>query len=108
MVIAMSGTASARWRRSWWFFPTVLVAVGSLVAGLIVGLQLFSGWRAAPSSTAGSAVPVHVVRGRTVKIPVMHPYHAPPVSWPAAATATVVLAPASSSVPARAGTGRLA
>ena len=82
----------------------VLVAVGSLVAGLIVGLQLFSGWGPAPASVAGSPVPVHVVRGRTVKIPVMHPYHAPPVSWPAATTATAVLAPVS----VRAGAGRLA
>jgi RHS repeat-associated protein len=108
MVIAMSGTASARWRHPWWFFPVVLVAVGSLVAGLIVGLQLFSGWGPAPASSAGSPVPVHVVRGRTVKIPVMHPYHAPPVSWPAATTATAVLNPASSPASGRVGAGRLA
>jgi hypothetical protein len=72
----------------------VLVAVGSLVAGLVVGLQLFRGWGAAPSSQAGASVPVHVVKGRSVKVPVMHPYHAPPVSWPAAGTATAVIASA--------------
>jgi RHS repeat-associated protein len=94
----MSGSASARWRRPWWFVPVVLVAVGSLVAGLIVGLQLFAGWGAAPGSQAGSPVPVHVVHGRTVKLPVMHPYRAAPVAWPAAETGTAVISPA----PARA------
>jgi hypothetical protein len=85
---------SAAWRRPWWFVPTVIVAVGALAAGLVVGVQLFSGWGAAPASSAGSAVPVHVVRGRTVKVPVMHPYRAPPVSWPAATSATAVITPA--------------
>jgi hypothetical protein len=82
---------SAAWRRPWWFVPTVIVAVGALAAGLVVGVQLFSGWGAAPASSAGSAVPVHVVRGRTVKVPVMHPYRAAAVSWPAAASATAVI-----------------
>ncbi|HEY1626654.1 MAG TPA: hypothetical protein VGG16_22945, partial [Streptosporangiaceae bacterium] len=90
----MAGSAGFRGRRPWWFVPVVLVAVGSLVAGLVVGLQLFSGWGAAPSSQAGRPVPVHVVKGRTVKVPVMHPYHAPLVSWPATATATAVIGPA--------------
>jgi hypothetical protein len=90
----MTGSASVRWRRPWWFLPVVVVAVASLAAGLIVGLRLVSGWGAPPVASAGSPVRVHVVRGRAVRIPAMRPYHAPPVSWPAAAAATAAIVPA--------------
>jgi RHS repeat-associated protein len=89
----MTGSASARWRPRWWFVPAVIVVVGSLVAGLVVGLQLFRGWGASPVSSAGSAVPVHVVKDRPVRVPVMHPYDAGRVSWPAAAAGTAVIGP---------------
>jgi RHS repeat-associated protein len=67
-------------------------SVLALVAALITGLRLFSGWGPAPASSAGSPVPVHTVHGRTVKVPSMHPYRRPPTSWPAPQTATAQIA----------------
>jgi RHS repeat-associated protein len=92
MVTAMTGNGPGRPRFSRW---QLLAAVGSalaLVAALVTGLRLFSGWGPAPASSAGSPVPVHAVHGRVVKIPPMRPWHRPPVSWPAARTATAQVA----------------
>jgi RHS repeat-associated protein len=91
---------SAAARHPWWFTPTVLVAVASMVASLILALQLASGRGAVPVSQPGSPVPVHVLKGRSVKVPAMRRYHAPPVSWPAAVTATAAFSAAA--VPAEA------
>jgi YD repeat-containing protein len=75
------------WRRAQWL--TAIVAALTLVAGIIVGVQLLEPGRGpAPASSAGKAVAVHVVQGRKVPIPVMHAYRPPRVSWPAVATAT--------------------
>ncbi|HZR53727.1 MAG TPA: polymorphic toxin-type HINT domain-containing protein [Streptosporangiaceae bacterium] len=99
----MAGGKSGVSRRRW-MIPTVVMTVLILVAGLVAGVKLLvTGWGPAPASAAGKPVPVHTVHGSTVKVPAMHPYHAPPTSWPAAQTAT-----ASLSNPAAAGNKPLA
>ena len=97
----MTGRTPAWRRHPRWFVPTAIVAALGLVAGLVAGVQLLTGgWGAAPTSSAGTPVPVHVVQGRKVPIPAMHPYRQPPVSWPAAQTGTAQIS-AAVSVPAK-------
>jgi RHS repeat-associated protein len=74
-----------------------IVAALSLAAGVIAGIQfLGSSWGPAPATSAGSAVTVHTVRGRTVKVPAMHQAPAPHATWPGAATATAAITTAAS------------
>ena len=94
MVTAMTGNPSARPRFSRWQLLAAVGSVLALVAALITGLRLFTGWGPAPASNAGSPVPVHAVHGRTVKIPPMRPWRRPPASWPTAQTATARIAAA--------------
>jgi len=94
MVTAMTGNAPGRPRFSRWQLLAVLGSVLALVAALITGLRLFTGWGPAPAADAGSPVPVHTVHGRTVKIPPMRTWHRPSTSWPAAQTATARIAAA--------------
>jgi hypothetical protein len=90
----MAGGDFGRGRRRW-MIPTVALTALVLVAGLVAGVQfLVTGWGPAPASSAGNPVPVHTVHGRTVKIPQMRAYHAPPTSWPAAQSATASLSTA--------------
>jgi hypothetical protein len=87
------------WRRAQWL--TAIVVVLTLVAGVVAGVQLLEpGWGAAPTSSAGAPVPVHVVEGRKVPVPAMHPYRRPSVSWPAVQTATAQIS-AAVTVPAK-------
>ena len=80
--------ASRRWR-----LLTAVVAAVALVAGLIIGIRVhFAGWGPPPASDPGRPVAVHPVHGRKVYISPMRPYRRPPVSWPAAASATVTVA----------------
>jgi len=88
----MTGNAPGRPRFSRWQLLAAIGSVLALVAALITGLRLFSGWGPAPAASAGSPVPVHTVHGRTVKIPPMHPYRRPPVSWPARQTGVARIA----------------
>jgi RHS repeat-associated protein len=74
---------------------TALVAVAALVVGGYLAVITVAGRLGPPAARAGAAVPVHVVRGRRVKVPAMRAWHRPRVSWPAAGTAMVaVKAPA--------------
>lgn len=93
-------------RRRWRLSVTVS-AMLSLVAGCLVAVhetgQTAPGARAA---AAGPAVPVQVVHGQRVRVPVMTPSHRRATSWPAAGTATVALtAQADARAPARPAAG---
>ena len=72
--------------------PGAVVSALLLVAGLITGVALVTGWGAPPSSSAGAPVAVHPVPDRTVKIPAMRPSRRQPASWPAAGSGVAVVA----------------
>jgi hypothetical protein len=74
-----------------WLVPVGVVAVLALVAGLIAGVDLLTGWGRAPASSVGEPVTVHPVQGRTVPIPAMRQGRRPSVAWPAAGTGTAVI-----------------
>jgi RHS repeat-associated protein len=82
-----SRTMDSRWR-----LFVVLLSVVALVAGGLTLVRVASEGHSAPAAQAGTAVPVHVVRGRPVKMPAVKVWHRPVTSWPAAGTASVSLA----------------
>ena len=87
-------------RRRWRLSVTASSVVLALVAAILVGVKGIPGFNA-PSVPAGTAVPVQVVRGHHVRIPVMRPSHRRATALPAASTATVTFsAPAGTSKPA--------
>ncbi|HEY3906406.1 MAG TPA: RHS repeat-associated core domain-containing protein [Streptosporangiaceae bacterium] len=89
-------------RRRWRLSVTAVSVVLALVAAILVGVKGIPGFNA-PSVPAGTTVPVHVVRGHHVRIPVMRPSHRRATSLPAASRATVTLsAPAGTRKPAAA------
>ena len=69
-----------------------IVAAMSLIAGLLAAVGVFGGWGRAPKASAGSPIRVHPVQGRKVPVPAMRPWSRPRTSWPAAETATAVIA----------------
>jgi RHS repeat-associated protein len=86
---------------------TVLVAVTALVAGCIAAVEM-TARPGAPAAQPGTPVPVHVVHGRPVRVPVMRAWRRPVTSWPAPGRAMVavrVLAPRVGRVAGRAGAG---
>lgn len=87
-------------RRRWRLSVTAMSVVLALLAAYLVGFRAVPGV-SVPAVPAGTAVPVHVVSGQRVKIPVMKPSRRHAASWPAGRTATVALtAPAHVSPPA--------
>jgi RHS repeat-associated protein len=75
-----------------------VVAALSLAVGVIAGIQfLGSSWGPAPATSAGKAVTVHAVHGRTVKVPAMRQAAAPHATWPGAGTSTTTINAATSS-----------
>jgi hypothetical protein len=69
-----------------------VVAAMALVAGLLDAVGVFGGWGRSPAASAGSPVAVQPVKGRKVPVPAMRPWTRPHTSWPAAQTATAVIA----------------
>lgn len=69
-----------------------IVAAMALVAGLLDAVGVFGGWGRSPAASAGSPVAVSPVKGRKVPVPTMRPWTRPHTSWPAAQTATAVIA----------------
>jgi RHS repeat-associated protein len=69
-----------------------IVAAISLIAGLLTVVGVFGGWGRAPKASAGRPIAVHPVQGRKVPVPAMRPWSRPRTSWPAAETATAVIA----------------
>jgi RHS repeat-associated protein len=107
----ISANRAANWRRR-----AVAGGTAALLVPMLAGMNVPppSGTTASPRAglSAGPAqprrlsaqrpVPVHAVRSHHVRVPVMHAWHAPKVSWPAAGTATSALpAAASPGSPAR-------
>jgi RHS repeat-associated protein len=84
------------------------VSALSLAAAMLAGVQLLTGgWGRAPASSAGRAVPVHVVQGRTVRIAPMQAGQRPTAAWPSAGSGTAVIAAASLPRPKSAGSSAL-
>jgi RHS repeat-associated protein len=67
-----------------------LTVVAALAAGCLTAVVV-TGRLRAPGAAPGAAVPVQVVRGHRVRVPVMRAWRRPVTSWPPAGTATVVL-----------------
>jgi RHS repeat-associated protein len=89
----MFSGAESRGPRRWLARLLLIASALSLVAALLVGLDLVvNGWGHAPASSAGRAVPVHVVRGQKVRIAPMPAGQRPSAAWPGAGSATAVIA----------------
>ena len=88
----MAHTSVRHPRRRRLLLVASIVAAMSLVAGLLDAAGVFGGWGRSPAASAGNPVVVRPVKGRKVPVPAMRPWTRPHTSWPAAQTATAVIA----------------
>ena len=90
--------------RRWRLVVTALVAVVALVAGCVVAVQV-AGRGGVPVASPGAGVPVRVVRGHRVRVPVMRGWRRPVSVWPAAGSAVVAVPAPAGRVAGRVGAG---
>ena len=88
----MAHTSARHPRRRRLLLVASIVAAMALVAGLLDAVGVFGGWGRSPAASAGNPVVVRPVKGRKVPVPAMRPWTRPHTSWPAAQTATAVIA----------------
>jgi RHS repeat-associated protein len=93
--------SSVRHRRRGWV--TAMTAV-ALAAGCLAAVRVIADPQA-PTAAPGSPVPVQMVHGRHVRVPVMKAWRRPLTSWPATAAATVTVTTPPGRPGGRAGAG---
>ena len=88
----MAHTSARHPRRRRLLLVASIAAAMALVAGLLDAAGVVGGWGRAPAASAGNPVAVRPVKGRKVAVPAMRPWSRPHTSWPAAQTATALIA----------------